>query len=38
VREDDAPLVLGEDATSENFFDQEHDEEETGRRRFRRKR
>jgi cell division initiation protein len=40
VRDDEAPLVLGEDATSENFFDQDHDEEEEagGRRRFRRKR
>ena len=41
VRDDEAPLVLGEDATSENFFDQDQDEEEEaggGRRRFRRKR
>jgi cell division initiation protein len=39
VRDDEAPLVLGEDATSENFFDQDHEEEEAGgRRRFRRKR
>ncbi|HEX6310934.1 MAG TPA: hypothetical protein VF152_04860, partial [Acidimicrobiia bacterium] len=38
VRDDDAPLVLGEDATSENFFDQDEQEEESGRRRFRRKR
>ncbi|MGH8985701.1 MAG: hypothetical protein ACRDY6_17740, partial [Acidimicrobiia bacterium] len=38
VRDDEAPLVLGEDATSENFFDQDHEEEEAGgRRRFRRK-
>jgi cell division initiation protein len=41
VRDEDAPLVLGEDATSENFFDQDEDEdeeEESGRRRFRRRR
>ncbi|MGH9048962.1 MAG: DivIVA domain-containing protein [Acidimicrobiia bacterium] len=40
VRDDEAPLVLGEDATSENFFDQDQDEEEEAgsRRRFRRKR
>jgi cell division septum initiation protein DivIVA len=39
VRDDEAPLVLGEDATSENFFDQDQEEEEAGgRRRFRRKR
>ncbi len=36
VRDEDAPLSLQEDATSENFFDQE--EEDTGRRRFRRRR
>ena len=36
VRDDDAPLGLREDATSENFFDDEN--EDTGRRRFRRRR
>jgi len=36
VRDDDAPLSLQEDATSENFFDQE--DEDTGKRRFRRRR
>lgn len=36
VRDDDAPLSLQEDATSENFFDQE--EEGAGKRRFRRRR
>jgi DivIVA domain-containing protein len=36
VRDEDAPLSLQEDATSENFFDQE--EEDPGKRRFRRRR
>jgi DivIVA domain-containing protein len=36
VRDDEAPLELREDATSETFFDQE-EEEDTSRRRFRRR-